>query len=241
MSSAVRRLIVNADDFGRSATINDGIAHGHDHGIVTSASLMVRWPAARAAAAYARTRPSLSVGLHFDLCEWSYEGGGWRPVYEVVHTGEGAAIETELERQLDMFEELVGHPPTHLDSHQHVHREEPVRSAILAAAERLGVAVRELAGGVGYLGDFYGQDGMARRYHAGISREHLIGLVRSLPAGTTELGCHPAMACERESSYASERPMELAVLCDPLVAAVLREEGIELTPFTRMPIGEVRE
>ena len=50
-----RRLIVNADDFGQSAGINEGIIRCHERGIVTSASLMVRWPHAAAAAEYART------------------------------------------------------------------------------------------------------------------------------------------------------------------------------------------
>src|SRR5437870_3779943 len=43
---AARYLIVNADDFGLSPGVNRGIIEAHEHGIVTSASLMVRWPAA---------------------------------------------------------------------------------------------------------------------------------------------------------------------------------------------------
>ena len=62
-----RYLIVNADDFGQSTGINKGVIQAHEEGIVTSASLMVRWPAAPEAAAYARNRPGLSVGLHVDL------------------------------------------------------------------------------------------------------------------------------------------------------------------------------
>lgn len=62
---ATKRLIVNGDDFGLSAGINEGIAAAHEKGILASTSLMVRWPAA--AAAYARTHPELSIGLHLDL------------------------------------------------------------------------------------------------------------------------------------------------------------------------------
>ena len=46
--AGTRHLIVNADDFGQSAGINRGIIEAHEHGIVTSTSLMVRWPAAGA-------------------------------------------------------------------------------------------------------------------------------------------------------------------------------------------------
>ena len=49
-----RRLIVNADDFGRTDGVNRGIITAHERGIVTAATLMVRWPAAVRAGAYAR-------------------------------------------------------------------------------------------------------------------------------------------------------------------------------------------
>ena len=66
----MRRLIVNADDLGRTPGINRGIAIAAEEGVVTSASLMVRREGASDAAAYARRHPNLSVGLHVDLGEW---------------------------------------------------------------------------------------------------------------------------------------------------------------------------
>ncbi|HNQ87605.1 MAG TPA: hopanoid biosynthesis-associated protein HpnK [Verrucomicrobiota bacterium] len=62
-----RRLIVNADDFGRSPAINAAIVQAHTHGILTSASLMVNEPAAADAVALARQHPRLGVGLHLVL------------------------------------------------------------------------------------------------------------------------------------------------------------------------------
>ena len=79
-----RRLVVNADDLGLTAGVNDGIVEAHVRGIVTSASLMVLWPAAAGAAAYAREKPDLALGLHLDLGEWVYREGTWLPAYEVV-------------------------------------------------------------------------------------------------------------------------------------------------------------
>src|SRR5215469_1414329 len=95
-----RHLIVNADDFGQSRGVNRGIITAHEHGIVTSASLMVRWPAAAEAAAYARSHPALSLGLHFDLGEWICRNGTWLPLYEVVPGGDAAAVVSEIGRQL---------------------------------------------------------------------------------------------------------------------------------------------
>ncbi|HWC86586.1 MAG TPA: ChbG/HpnK family deacetylase, partial [Solirubrobacteraceae bacterium] len=62
-----RVLIVNADDFGASAGINDGIVEAHASGIVTSTSLMVMGAAADHAVALAREHPALGIGLHLEL------------------------------------------------------------------------------------------------------------------------------------------------------------------------------
>src|SRR5918999_4014414 len=98
-----RRLIVTADDFARSAGVNRGIVEAFENGIVTSASLMVRWPAAAEAAEYARRRTALAVGLHVDLGEWLYHDGTWEPVYEVVSPNDAQAVEAEVSRQLERF------------------------------------------------------------------------------------------------------------------------------------------
>jgi predicted glycoside hydrolase/deacetylase ChbG (UPF0249 family) len=217
----VRRIaIVNADDFGRAPGVNRGIARAHEEGIVTSASLMVRYPAAAEAAAYARARPAFSVGLHVDLGEWVRSGDKWREVYGVEPTA------AEVERQLEQFRRLLGADPTHLDSHQHVHREEPVRSVVRELGARLGVPVRELTEDVRYVGDFYGEPD-----DEAISVEGLIRLLRALPEGVTEISCHPGYADGLESSYLRERPREVETLCDPRVREVLAEEGIELRSF----------
>src|SRR6266566_1742074 len=131
---AARYLIVNADDFGQSPGINRGIVEAHEQGIVTSASMMVRWPDAAEAAAYGAEHPELSLGLHVDLGEWAYRDETWVPVYQVARADNAEDLARELARQLASFRQLVGADPSHLDSHQHVHREGPVRSLMVEAA-----------------------------------------------------------------------------------------------------------
>ena len=157
-----RALIVNADDLGRSSGINRGIRIAHERGIVTSASLMVRLPAAREAAAYARGVPQLSLGLHVDLAEWAYLDGAWEPLYEVVPRYDPMQVEGEVGRQLAAFRELSGGDPTHLDSHQHLHREEPLRSVLAELARELDVPLRSVSSNVHYCGEFYGQPQRAK-------------------------------------------------------------------------------
>ncbi len=61
------RLIVNADDFGRSGAINAAVVRAHREGILTTTSLMVNEPACDEAVALARENPNLGVGLHLTL------------------------------------------------------------------------------------------------------------------------------------------------------------------------------
>jgi predicted glycoside hydrolase/deacetylase ChbG (UPF0249 family) len=229
-----RELIVNADDFGRSPGINGGIAAAHERGIVTSASLMVRWPAARAAAAYAREHPELSVGLHIDLGECVFRDGEWTPIYEVVAGDERPALEAEVERQLGLFRELIGRDPTHLDSHQNVHRKEPVRSVLTGISLRLGVPLRSVSEGVRYCGDFYGQTAQGERVPDSVTPDALVRFLRSFPPGVTELGCHPGFGDDSASPYARERELEVATLCDPRVREAVAACGIELRSFDRI-------
>lgn len=225
------RLIVNADDFGRSTGINAGVVHAHEHGIVTSASLMVRWPAAATAAAYARGRPALSVGLHVDLGEWVHAGGEWRPREIVVDTGDEDAVERELERQLELFRTLLGRDPTHLDSHQHVHRGEPLRTILARAAERLSVPLRDSTPGISYDGRFYGQTAKGDPRPEWIATARLVELIDGLGPGTTELGCHPGLGDDVPAPYRSERAAELEALCHPDVRVAVRRRGAILGSF----------
>jgi predicted glycoside hydrolase/deacetylase ChbG (UPF0249 family) len=229
---ARRLLIVNADDFGRHAAINEGIVRTVEHGIVTSASLMVRWPAAVAAAVYSRRNRRLSVGLHLDLGEWEYRDGGWQTVYEVVSLDDHASVAREVAHQLDVFRDLVGRDPTHLDSHQHVHRHEPVRTVMRDFARRLDVPLRQDYGGIRYCGDFYGHgDRGGAGFPDAITVEALARILRSLEVGVTELACHPGNGADGCSTYDAQRQVEVTVLCDPRLREILEVQQIELTGF----------
>lgn len=225
-------LIVNSDDFGQSAGINRGVAQAHERGIVTSASLMVRWPASISAAAYAREHLScLSLGLHVDLGEWTVRSEEWVRVYEVVPTDDLTAVTDAVTEQLTDFRRLVGRNPTHLDSHQHVHREEPVRSILQQIARELRVPLREYSPQVNYCGDFYGQSEDGTPFPEGISVDNLLSIVSKLRSGLTELGCHPGLEADVDSMYRCERAEEVRTLCHPRVRATLQTLGIELSGF----------
>jgi chitin disaccharide deacetylase len=226
----VRTLIVNADDFGQSHAINRGIFEAAANGIVTSTSMMVRWPAAEEAAAWAREHPEVSVGLHIDLGEWSVTDGEWHELYHVVDEDDADGIAAEVDRQVGRFVALVGRLPSHIDSHQHSHRDGVLKPILESLGHRLGISVRDLVGDVAYCGRFYGQYGKGISFPEGITVEALIKLLRDLPDGTTELGCHPASGAldDLGSMYRTERLTELQTLCDPRIRAAFSEYGITL-------------
>ena len=223
-----RSLIVNADDFGLTEAINAGIERAFLRGIVTSASLMVRAPAARSAARRAGNLPGLGVGLHLDLGEWVFREGAWIARYERVDLDDEADVTSEVERQIAAFHDLTGCSPTHLDSHQHVHSSEPVRGVVLAAGRRLGVPVRGAEPEIRHCGDFYGQTGRGGPLPERISVEALVRILDRLEAGWTELGCHPGAAGPCDSVYANERVEELRTLEAPRVQHHLQSRSIRL-------------
>ncbi|MEO5575417.1 MAG: ChbG/HpnK family deacetylase [Gaiellaceae bacterium] len=226
----MRTLIVNADDLGLADGVNAGVLRAHREGIVTSASLMVRQPAARAAAAAASACPDLSVGLHFDLGEWERRDGDWRPRYLWAEDTDAEAIAAELEWQLRAFRKLVGRDPTHLDSHQHVHRDEPARELLVRLANALGIPLRHHSA-ARYYGGFYGQDREGAPLRAAIAPAALEAFITSLPSGTTELCCHPAERVEPTWAYGIERTIELESLCCPGIRAAVSEAGVQLRSF----------
>lgn len=232
----VRDLIVNADDFGLSHGVNRGIITAHRRGIVTSTSLMVRAAAASEAATLARAHPSLSVGLHLDLGEWRYRDGDWIPVYHIVDLSNRARVSTEVILQVAKFHELCGRNPTHLDSHQHVHREDPcVREALMESATKLGVPLRHCSARIQYCGAFYGRHRDDLPAPHLVTPEKLVDIITTLPPGITELACHPAEADDAGSDYGRERPLELAALCDPRVRSALRRAAVRLRSFKGAP------
>lgn len=152
----MRRVVVNADDLGLAPEVNAAIARAHDAGTVTSATLLVNAAAAEDAAALARARPALSVGLHFNLTlgrPLAAEVGSLvaadgtllsrRALLARCLSGRVRRqdVELELEAQLEEIGRL-GIRPTHVDGHQHVQVLPVVARAVGAVARRRGLPVR---------------------------------------------------------------------------------------------------
>ena len=154
--AGARRLIVNADDFGRSSSINQAVLRAHREGILTSASLMVNEPACAEAVAMARDNPSLGVGLHLTLLcgrsalpAQSIPGllnGSGQFVDDPVQAGMRYFFQPALRRQLreeihEQFKRFhqTGLPLDHLNGHLHLHLHPTVFGILMEDAEELGI------------------------------------------------------------------------------------------------------
>jgi hopanoid biosynthesis associated protein HpnK len=153
---APRRLIANADDFGRSPAINSAVIRAHVDGILTSASLMVAEPACAEAVALARQQPKLGVGLHLTLsCGRAMlppeeipglvnargEFGnhpvplGWRYFFSRELR---EPLRREIHAQFEAFH-ATGLTLDHVNGHQHMHLHPTVLRILLEDADQLGI------------------------------------------------------------------------------------------------------
>ncbi|MEO8349840.1 MAG: carbohydrate deacetylase [Acidobacteriota bacterium] len=252
----MKRLIVNADDFGRTRGVNSGVLEAHFFGIVRSATVMVLEPAAEEGVSEAiRRAPNLSFGLHFVLTGGGLPASSLERVPSLLVEGRfprSAAdlpselaedeISRELEAQIFLFEKMAGQPPTHLDSHHHSALHPSIQPVFAEAARIRKIPVRASsaaargslrAAGVRtpdrFVDAFYGD---------GANAETLRAILRAIADDeTTELMCHPGRADERllsGSSYALEREREIALLCDPDLRTLLTQQRIELVSFREL-------
>ncbi len=219
----MKYLIVNADDFGASRGINRAIRELHSLGVVTSASLMITMPAVAEAAAMAKEAPELGVGIHVALTDENCN--------TLVDFDDGPACEREIELQIQTFFSALGRLPTHIDSHQNVHRDQRLGPIFQSIARRYDLPLREHSP-VRYFPNFYGQwDGEPHPEHIAID-----SLLRMLEAelrdGILELSCHPGyLGSDFSSPYDFERELELGTLSDPRLRDFLRDRDVRLINF----------
>jgi predicted glycoside hydrolase/deacetylase ChbG (UPF0249 family) len=247
----MKRLIVNADDLGRTHGINTGVFEAHRLGIVTSSTAMVNYNCVREAAAMSREHPKLGIGLHVALTGGRtalppasvpslVDARGAQPAKpEGLEAARPDEIAAEVEAQFRSFIEVFGRKPTHLDSHHHSHRRPDVFEAVRDLALREGLPVRNAGGAMGAglrSAGLRTNDAFEERFFdEGVSLANLVNIIKELPEGSTELMCHPAHAdaeLAASSSYAAVRVLELAVLCEPSVKSALARADIRLITFS---------
>jgi hopanoid biosynthesis associated protein HpnK len=150
------RLIVNADDFGRSHSINQAVIRAHREGALTSASLMVNEPGFEEAVELARANPRLGVGLHLTLlCGHStlpaekipglinaqrefYSSPARTGLRYFVRRRLREQLRAEIHAQVEKFRR-TGLPRDHVNGHLHLHLHPTVFGILMQDAAELGI------------------------------------------------------------------------------------------------------
>jgi predicted glycoside hydrolase/deacetylase ChbG (UPF0249 family) len=230
----MKRLAVNADDFGFTRDVNRGIVEAHLNGILTATTLMATGEAFDDAVRLAHENPSLDIGCHLVLVGSPGLPASVPQLLQAIALGR-IAVYQELAAQVRKIL-AVGLAPTHLDTHKHTHLLPPVLDAVARISEefkipwvrrpfdlpmhskRAGVLKRAVSGSFSVVRGRFERE-LAR--HGCRSTDHFAGfqmtgnydgrelaeLIRVLPEGSTELMCHPGF-CTAELRAASTRLKE---------------------------------
>ena len=151
----MRRLIVNADDFGYTSGVNRAIVEAHSHGVVTSSTLMANGPAFADAAQLARTLPRLSIGCHVVLTDGEpvlsatqlssltqasrfRDGMITFAARAVMGKMDADQITAEATAQIRKIQS-AGIAVSHFDTHKHTHLFPKILRPLLTAAATCGV------------------------------------------------------------------------------------------------------
>ena len=229
------RLIVNADDSNLTPSVLRGVLRAHDEGIVTSTTLFANLTLTGEMRSALAARRPLGVGVHLNITR-GVPVSGARDIRSILagrvfgkHEEEfyrhidRPSLYTEYRAQIERFEDWWGSPPTHLDTHHHLHRFTPVFEVLLELAEEYSIPIR-----------------LSEQVNASVRRrlekhnirlaDHLIGdldasralnkarlssILAELPDGVTEIMAHPGEVDDTlraESSWAEVRAQELDAL-----------------------------
>lgn len=239
-----RTLIVNADDFGFTRDVNEGIVEAHRDGILTSTTLMACGAAFDDAVRLARQNPTLDIGCHLVLVGEPPYPATVAKLIQAVALGRIRAYDefrAQVRRILD-----AGLRLTHLDTHKHTHLLPSVLNAVARVAEEFAIPwVRHTLLVRPYF------ESVLRRHHCRCT-DHFTGfqitgkfdapmlaeVIRKLPEGATEFMCHPGR-CGPELLAAhtrlkESRERELRALTAPEVRAALEEANVQLAAFGQL-------
>jgi chitin disaccharide deacetylase len=219
-SGDARLLIVNADDFGMSAAVNQGVLGAIRHGVAQAASLMAPWPGAAQAMAMLRDNPDVSFGVHLSvICDLpGYRYGPVAPAGAVPSLTDGAGYFYQLDRRAELVARAelgecetefraqiqavlaAGLRPGHLDWHCLADGGRPdIFELTLRLAREYGLAIRvhdvTRAAPLRAAGLPVNDHAVLDSYRldpAGKTARYL-RLLTELPAGLTEWALHPAV------------------------------------------------
>lgn len=255
----MRRLIINADDFGFTRDVNGGIVHAHKNGVLTATTLMANGEAFDDAVALARATPTLDIGAHLVLVQGNSLVDG-KPLPETprqllgVLARGGLNVYAELKAQIEKIR-AAGLRLSHLDSHKHTHLTPRVFRAVVKLADEFGIPWVRLPLDTTFRFAKL-PCALGNRYYRGLAAgknvrmtDHFLGFeltgslteetfskaIKRVEEGVTEFMCHPGYLGDElkrsRTRLKESRLRELEALTSPRIRELITEQGVELSGF----------
>lgn len=249
----MKKLIVNADDYGLTFGVCDGIIKACRDGIVRSTTVMINMPDIEKKLDMIKKCANIGMGVHLNVtCGKSVEnpkevaslldeeGNFWRKPDLVIQKGNLGEVEKEWTAQIEKCKKL-GIKITHLDTHHHAHAKKELTEIYFNLAKKynlparvnnMEMAQRFKAGGV-RTPDYFIEEFYADR----VNVENFIEIIKNLKEGVTEICSHPGVVDEELrviSSYKDYRTNELAVYTNPDIKNLIEKENISLIGFANL-------
>ncbi|MCI8662190.1 MAG: chitin disaccharide deacetylase [Hungatella sp.] len=229
------KLVVNADDFGYTKGVTEGIIEGYHRGIVRSTTALTNMPWLELGKNLTKDCQDLGIGVHMTLTlgkaltgvkSFTDDQGNFLSKARIQSMDlNQEEVYEEWKAQIERFREVFGRMPAHLDSHHHMHvMNEKLRETAQRLAGEYHLALRRFCP-YEFVSGFYGET---------VSREGFLELLRQNAGKDIEIMVHPGycdLELYRRSSYNLARVQELDILCSDEVLAYIKAEGIELTHY----------
>ncbi|OLQ95931.1 hypothetical protein BIY21_20320 [Vibrio ponticus] len=242
------KVIFNADDFGLTEGVNNGIAAAFRQGVVRSTTFMVDMPGEAHAVKLAASMPDLKVGLHLRFTAGKpltnhkslVDERGLFPAIPGFWQKQDFDLEEVYQEVVAQVEHYLalGLELSHIDGHHHAHTHPQIAPVVNQVAQKYGVPVR----GVGFVDrqEVGGRYLFSERFYdnkISLADAKQLMLDYEHECEVLEVMCHPAIVdtqLRSMSSYLAQREQELETLTSAAFVAFLRERDIQVTDYSAL-------
>lgn len=228
------KVIINADDFGYTKAVTEGIIEGYHRGIIRSTTALCNMGYVEYGKKLLKDCPDLAVGVHLTLTlgksltenqtltdEFGYF---YKPEMLREHMFDPQEVYLEFKAQIEKYIEIFGRKPSHLDSHHGMHDFHDNYLATERLAKEYQLPVRRYSDYL-FVKEFVNEK---------ISVEGLIDILEKYKNKNIEIMTHPGN-CDLElyekSSYSLNRVVELSILCHQDIKDYIKENKIVVTNY----------
>ena len=240
----MKKLIINADDFGLTNGCNQGILEGHKKGLISSTTVMMTCPDIEKSLTLLKGVDDLGIGVHLCITSgqpltagqsFRAKDGTFRKRNSYLHGIDCDIDEVyqEWKAQIDTFIKLTGRKPDHFDSHHHIHLMPRFQSVTRKLSQEYNLPFRQdkrIINNQPFVQCF-------TDFHASNANRETLQKIISIPEEIVEIMTHPAFIDEHLcdiSSYIIERKTELDFWMDPQTRAFLNKYHIVITNYAKI-------